>query len=94
MPGISAVAKKAAIALPVLCALVAAIVQSPARAEDTYPSRIVKFVVAFAPGSTTDILARLVADQLSRMWSQTVAGREHQRRGRSCRHNASRECDA
>src|SRR5689334_586661 len=44
-----------------------------ARAEDApYPSRIVKLVVAFAPGSTTDILARLVADQLAKTWSQTV----------------------
>ncbi|MGH6739779.1 MAG: Bug family tripartite tricarboxylate transporter substrate binding protein, partial [Bradyrhizobium sp.] len=44
-----------------------------ARAEDApYPSHIVKVVVAFAPGSTTDILARLIADQLARTWSQTV----------------------
>jgi tripartite-type tricarboxylate transporter receptor subunit TctC len=43
-----------------------------ARADEPYPSRLVKLVVAFAAGSTTDILARLVADQLARTWSQTV----------------------
>jgi tripartite-type tricarboxylate transporter receptor subunit TctC len=46
---------------------------SAVRAEDApYPARIVKLIVAFAPGSTTDILARLVADQLATTWSQTV----------------------
>jgi tripartite-type tricarboxylate transporter receptor subunit TctC len=48
-------------------ALLAAI--APAAAQD-YPSQIVKFVVPAAPGSTTDMLARLVADQLSRKWGK------------------------
>jgi tripartite-type tricarboxylate transporter receptor subunit TctC len=45
---------------------------SKARAEETYPSHVVKLIVAFAPGSTTDILARLIGDQLAKTWSQTV----------------------
>jgi len=41
-----------------------------AKAQDAYPSQTVKFVVPAAAGSTTDILARLVADQLGRVWSK------------------------
>jgi tripartite-type tricarboxylate transporter receptor subunit TctC len=42
------------------------------RAQDNYPSQIVKLVVPAAAGSTTDTLARLVADQLTRKWSKAV----------------------
>jgi tripartite-type tricarboxylate transporter receptor subunit TctC len=42
---------------------------APAIAQD-YPSQVVKFVVPAAAGSTTDILARLVADQLARKWGK------------------------
>ena len=41
-------------------------------AQEPYPSRTVKFVVPSAPGSTTDTLARLVADQLSRKWGKAT----------------------
>ena len=41
-----------------------------ARAQDGYPSQVVKIVVPAAAGSTTDTLARLVADQLSRKWGK------------------------
>jgi tripartite-type tricarboxylate transporter receptor subunit TctC len=41
-------------------------------AQDAYPSRLVKIVLPNAAGSTTDILARLVADQLSRKWGKPV----------------------
>ena len=42
----------------------------PAAAQDNYPSHTVKIVIPSAPGSTTDILARLMADQLSRKWGK------------------------
>ncbi len=42
------------------------------RAQDAYPTRVVKIVLPVAPGSTTDILARLVADQLSQKWGKPV----------------------
>ncbi len=45
---------------------------APASAQDAYPSRLVKIVLPNAPGSTTDILARLVADQLSQKWGKPV----------------------
>jgi tripartite-type tricarboxylate transporter receptor subunit TctC len=46
---------------------------SPASgAEDPYPARAVRIVVPSAPGSTTDTLARIVADRLGRTWAKAV----------------------
>ena len=36
----------------------------PARAEAAYPGRTIKMIVPYPPGGTTDLLGRLVADQL------------------------------
>ena len=55
-----------ALAAATACALVA----HPAAAQEPYPSRTVKIVVPAAPGSTTDTLARLVADQLAQKWGK------------------------
>ena len=63
---------RAALLLGVLALGSAAAVPTARAEEAPFPSHIVKVVVAFAPGSTTDILARLIADQLARTWSQTV----------------------
>src|SRR5499427_8115037 len=43
-----------------------------AHAQEPYPSRTVKIVIPSAPGSTTDTLARLVADQLSQKWGKAT----------------------
>jgi tripartite-type tricarboxylate transporter receptor subunit TctC len=43
-----------------------------ARAGDGFPSRTVKMVVPYPAGGGTDLLARVLADQLSRKWKQTV----------------------
>jgi tripartite-type tricarboxylate transporter receptor subunit TctC len=55
-----------------LLALVTAVAccWSAATAQEQYPARTVKIVVPAAPGSTTDTLARVVTDQLSRKWSK------------------------
>lgn len=37
-----------------------------------YPSRTVRFVVPFSAGSTTDILARIVAQKLTEAWRQQI----------------------
>src|SRR5438552_5890233 len=50
------------------CALTA----PASRAQDSFPPRLVKIVVPAAPGSTTDSLARIVADQLGRKWARSV----------------------
>ena len=53
-----------------LVALMAA--GASARAQDGYPSQTVKIVVPAAAGSTTDTLARIVADQMARKWGKPV----------------------
>jgi tripartite-type tricarboxylate transporter receptor subunit TctC len=50
----------------------AALWPAPSPAQEPYPSRTVKIVVPAAPGSTTDTLARLVADQLSQKWGKAA----------------------
>ena len=61
-----------------IIAFAAAIVlgSTPSRAQgvdpSAFPSRTVKLVVPAAGGSTTDTLARIMADQLSRTWGKPV----------------------
>ena len=45
---------------------------SPSLAQDAYPSRVVKIVVPAAGGSTTDTLARVVAEKLSQKWGKSA----------------------
>jgi len=55
-----------------MLALIAAIPVIAAASAQTYPSRVVRVMVPFPPGSGTDILSRLITDQLSRKWNATV----------------------
>jgi hypothetical protein len=38
----------------------------------TYPSKPVRMIVGFSPGSATDVLARMVSQKLTEVWSQQV----------------------
>jgi tripartite-type tricarboxylate transporter receptor subunit TctC len=57
-----------------LCAslAVALIAAAPSHAADTYPERKVRVIVPFAAGGPTDVIARMVAQQLSEAWGQQL----------------------
>ena len=44
----------------------------PAAAQDSWPSKPVRFVVPFAAGGSTDVIARMIAQKLSTKWGQAV----------------------
>jgi tripartite-type tricarboxylate transporter receptor subunit TctC len=52
--------------------LLGAFVTHPASAQDGYPNRLIKLVVPWAPGGFNDVLARLVADHMSKTMGQRV----------------------
>jgi tripartite-type tricarboxylate transporter receptor subunit TctC len=54
-----------------LALMVAFALAPPARAEEpSYPSRTVKVIVSAPPGGGVDIVARVVADRLAKLWGQ------------------------
>jgi tripartite-type tricarboxylate transporter receptor subunit TctC len=57
------------IAMTVLAAVLAV---TAAQAQTDFPSRTVKMIVPYPPGGGTDLLARVLADQLGRKWGQSV----------------------
>jgi len=67
-PGIDMLRRRDCLLAPLFAVLAA----TTGHAQEPYPTRVVKIVLPVLPGSTTDILARLVADQLSQKWGKPV----------------------
>ena len=53
-----------------LLALGFTIPAAPAQAADTFPSRTIRLITPANPGGTTDFLARLLAQHLTKAWGQ------------------------
>lgn len=47
-------------------------IAAPARAQQSYPHKPIRFIVPFPAGGSTDPLARLVGQQLTESWGQQV----------------------
>jgi tripartite-type tricarboxylate transporter receptor subunit TctC len=56
----------------VLAAAAAAIALPAVRAQSGWPAKPIRFLVPFAPGGTSEIVARSVAAELSKQFGQTV----------------------
>ena len=65
-------AHKKALILASTVFMAAASVASVAQAQSNYPNKPIRLIIPFAPGGTTDIVGRGVADQMSRILGQPV----------------------
>ena len=52
--------------------LAVAVTTGSSRAQADYPTRTVKLIVPYPPGGGTDLLARVLAQQLGEKWKQSV----------------------
>ena len=65
-------ARRAALASLTSLAVLAALSPLAASAEGAYPNKPIRVIVPFAAGSTTDIIARAIADKMGQSLGQTL----------------------
>ncbi|GAB3479905.1 tripartite tricarboxylate transporter substrate binding protein [Polaromonas eurypsychrophila] len=65
-------ARRAALASLTSLTVLAAFSPLAASAQGTYPSKPIRVIVPFAAGSTTDIIARAIADKMGQSMGQTL----------------------
>ena len=56
----------------VVVALAFVLVSPPCLGQDAYPKRSIRMIVPFAPGGTSDVLARILAPKLSEVLGQQI----------------------
>ena len=56
----------------IVAAMALLALRAPAGAEDGFPNRNIRLIVAFGAGGTTDVLARVLGQKLSERWGQSV----------------------
>src|SRR4029079_12227177 len=56
----------------VVLALALVLMSSPCFGQDGYPKRSIRMIVPFAPGGTSDVLARILAPKLSEVLGQQI----------------------
>ncbi|WP_096669129.1 tripartite tricarboxylate transporter substrate binding protein [Polaromonas sp. AET17H-212] len=65
-------ARRAALASLTSLTVLAALLPLAAGAQGAYPNKPIRVIVPFAAGSTTDIIARAIADKMSQSMGQTL----------------------
>jgi tripartite-type tricarboxylate transporter receptor subunit TctC len=58
--------------IQILCITALGLAMVPASAQSDYPTRPIKLVVPFPPGGTSDVMGRLMADELGKILKQPV----------------------
>jgi tripartite-type tricarboxylate transporter receptor subunit TctC len=64
--------KRFAIAAAAVAGIMLACVPGVTQAQQKYPVKPIRLVIAFGPGSATDIMSRLVAANISEVWGQPI----------------------
>ena len=58
--------------VPILVGLLAAMLSCASASAQTFPSKTVKFIVPFGPGSGADLVTRIVSERLQTRWGKPV----------------------